>query len=212
MFFVFLSSLACLLGIAIITWLHNQHRMDVVVRRLPPPVDAPLLSVIVPARNEAANIRRCVEALLTQTYPHYELIVLDDRSTDATPDLLDDLAGRDARLRRLHGDDLPDGWAGKPHALAQAAAQARGDWLCFVDADTFAAPEALASVFVCAQQQYADLFTIMTEQELGSFWEKVILPLVFTALSVGFAPRKVNDPNRPDAIANGQFILIKRSV
>ena len=96
--------------------------------------------------------------------------------------------------------------------MTQASAAARGDWLCFVDADTFAAPEAVASCYVKALETKADLFTIMTFQELGSFWEKVLMPLVLTALSVGFSPRKVNDPKRRDAVANGQFILIRHAV
>jgi chlorobactene glucosyltransferase len=112
----------------------------------------------------------------------------------------------------MHGSDLPSGWAGKPHALYQASAAARGDWLCFIDADTFLAPETLSSCYVKAIETRADMFTIMTFQILGSFWEKTVMPLVMTALSVGFSPRKVNDPKRKDAIANGQFILIKRSV
>ena len=212
MFFILLSSSACLAGIAIVTWLHTQHAMDVVVRPTPPPDQAPLISLLVPARDEARNIRRCVEALLAQTYPRFELLVLDDRSTDDTPAILAQLAHNDPRLRVLHGTELPLGWAGKPHALAQAAAEAHGEWLCFVDADTFVTPDALASVYAAAMSHGADLFTILTEQELGTFWEKVLLPLVFTGLSVGFSPRKVNRPETPDAIANGQFILIRRGV
>jgi chlorobactene glucosyltransferase len=168
--------------------------------------------VIVPARNEERNIRRCVESLLAQTYPDFELIVLDDRSTDTTPKILRGCASLDPRLTVLNGSELPPGWAGKPHAVFQAARVARGDWLCFVDADTFTGPQALASVYAGAQATRADLFTIMTGQEVPTFWERVILPVVFTALSVGFSPRRVNDPRRKDAIANGQFILIKRSV
>ena len=210
-----LSTLACLVGLAIVTWIHNQHQMDVVVSpgAAPPlPQSAARISVIVPARNEARNIRRCVECLLSQTYPNFELIVLDDRSSDETPAILRAIAAHDARLRVLPGVELPEGWAGKPHALFQAAQAARGEWLCFVDADTFAGPQALGAVFAKAQETGADLFSIMTGQEVESFWERVVLPLVFTALSVGFSPRKVNDPGRTDAIANGQFIFIRRSV
>ena len=145
-----LSSLACLTGIAIVTWLHNQHRMDVVVTPVPAAEHAPRISVIVPARNEARNIPRCVEGLLGQTYPNFELIVLDDRSTDATPAILCGYASRDKRLTALNGAELPSGWAGKPHALFQAAQAACGEWLCFVDADTFAGPPALAAVFARA--------------------------------------------------------------
>jgi chlorobactene glucosyltransferase len=96
--------------------------------------------------------------------------------------------------------------------LFQAAAVARGEWLCFVDADTFLNPDAISSCYAKALETKADLFTTLTQQVLGSFWEKVVMPLVMTALSVGFSPRKVNDPNRRDAIANGQFIMIKRAV
>ncbi len=118
----------------------------------------PLISVCVPARNEERNIRRCVEALLAQTYPNFEIIVLDDRSTDATGEILrriaaprPDIRGRqDDKLRIIDGSDLPPGWAGKPHALTQAAAVARGEWLCFVDADTFVTPDALAAVYAKA--------------------------------------------------------------
>lgn len=198
-------------GIGIIYWLHNQYQMDIVVEPTPPPANAPLISVCIPARNEERNICACVEAVLAQDYPNLEVIVLDDRSTDATPTILTDIATHDSRLHTISGSDLPKGWAGKPHALFQASAVARGEWLCFVDADTFLSPMTLSSCYVKALATKADMFTIMTFQVLGSFWEKTVMPLVMTALSVGFSPRKVNDPNKKDAIANGQFILIKRS-
>ncbi len=212
MFLVFLSSIACLLGLLIVTWLHSQHQMDVVAKPVMPPENGPKISVIVPARNEERNIRRCVEALLAQTYPIFEVIVVDDRSTDRTGDILDWLAAQHERIKIIQGRDLPEGWAGKPYALTQGAAAATGEWLCFVDADTFAKPEALAAVYHGALDTKADLYTIMTAQEMGTFWEKVVLPLIMTALSVGFSPRKVNDPDTKDAIANGQFIFIKREV
>jgi chlorobactene glucosyltransferase len=211
MILLIFSVLACLIGMAIVTILHNQHWLDVVVEPVEPRPEAARVSILVPARNEARNIRRCVEGLLAQTYPDFELIVLDDRSTDATPSILAELAASDRRLRVVRGEELPEGWAGKPHALAQAARLARGDWLCFVDADTFVTPQALASVHAKAMETGADLFTIMTDQEVETFWERVVLPLVFTALSVGFSPRRVNDPLRKEAIANGQFIFIRRA-
>lgn len=207
-----ISTLLCIAGLIVIYWVHNQYHLDIVVTPVLPPADAPFISVCIPARNEERNIRRCVESALGQDYPNLEVVVLDDRSTDATPTLLNELASRDSRLISIHGSDLPADWAGKPHALYQAAASARGEWLCFVDADTFLAPNALSSVLAKAWETEADMFTVMTRQILGSFWEKVVMPLVMTALSVGFSPRKVDDPKRRDAIANGQFIFIKRSV
>lgn len=212
MLYLLLSTAFLIIGIGIIYWLHNQYHLDIVVEPARPPKSAPLISFCVPARNEERNIRACVEGLLAQDYPNFEIIVLDDRSTDATSAILADLATRDSRLHPISGSDLPPGWAGKPHALYQAAAAARGEWLCFVDADTFISPATLSSCYAKALETKADMFTIMTFQVLGSFWERAVMPLVLTALSVGFSPRKVNDPQRNDAVANGQFILIRRSV
>ena len=212
MVYFYLSAAFFIGGIFIVYWLHNQHHLDIIVEPAPPPSHAPLISVCIPARNEERNIRACVEAALAQDYPNVEVIVLDDRSTDATPSILADIASHDPRLRPISGSDLPEGWVGKPHALHQASAVARGGWLCFVDADTFVMRQALSSCYIKAIETNADMFTIMTFQIMGTFWEKVVMPLVMTALSVGFSPRKVNDPKRKDAIANGQFIMIKRSV
>ena len=212
MLYFIISTLLFILALIIIYWVHNQYHLDLVVKPVPAPTSAPKVSVCIPARNEETNIRRCVEAALRQDYPDFEVIVLDDRSTDSTLTLLKEIASRDSRLLPISGSDLPEGWAGKPHALYQASALAKGEWLCFVDADTFLAPNALSAVYAKAIETQADLFTVMTKQILGSFWERTVMPLVMTALSVGFSPRKVNDPSRRDAVANGQFIFIKRSI
>ena len=215
---VVFSTLAMLLGLYLTWRVHAQGKFQIVVdpharSADKSPVDQPaLISVIIPARNESRNIRRCVNALLNQTYPRYELIVVDDRSSDETPAILAELAEADARLQVLNGAELPEGWAGKPHALVQGASQARGEWLCFMDADTFASPNLLYSAYQQAIKHHADMFSILTRQELGTFWERAILPLVFLGLSFGFPIERVNDPNRPEAISNGQFILIRRSV
>jgi chlorobactene glucosyltransferase len=230
MSYLILSTTFFIGGIFIVYWLHNKYHLDIVVKPTPTPTDAPLISVCVPARNEERNIRACVESILAQDYPNFEVIVLDDRSTDGTSEILQKLRMesdgaraplshfkehiplRNPSLQIINGSDLPPGWAGKPHALFQASASARGEWLCFVDADTFLSPNTLSACYSKAMETKADMFTIMTFQILGSFWEKAVMPIVMTALSVGFSPRKVNDPNTKDAIANGQFILLKRSV
>ena len=201
------------------TWLvHSRGRLSIIVKPETGPVvltgldSHPLISIIVPARNEARNIRQCLEGLLTQTYPNYEIITVDDRSTDETLQVLAELANKNARMQVIHGMELPRGWAGKPHALVQGVAVAQGAWLCFMDADTFASPGLLWSAYHVANYHQADMFSILTRQTLGSFWEKTILPLVFLGLTFGFPAEQVNDPTKPDAIANGQFILIKRTV
>lgn len=214
MIYLILSSALFVGGLLIIHWLHSQYHLDIRVEPVPVPQTAPLISVCIPARNEEKNIAACLDALRTQTYPNFEIIVVDDCSTDATPRIVAGLAAAPDlhRLRLIRGADLPDGWAGKPHALHQASEAASGEWLCFVDADTRLAPQALASCLAKAEETKADLFTIMTRQVMESFWERTLMPLVMTALSVGFPPRKVNDPRSPTAVANGQFILIRRKV
>jgi len=205
-------------GLYIARAVHSRSNLDIVVDpaqegELPSlPEKPPLISVLVPARNEGRNIRRCLLALSNQTYPYVELIVVDDRSDDATPAILAELARSEPRLRILTGVELPAGWTGKPHALVQGASAAHGEWLCFIDADTFAEPGLLASVYQVATRHGADMFSILTEQEMFTFWERTILPLVFLGLSYGFPAQRVNDPTKPDAISNGQFILIRRQV
>lgn len=212
MIWVILSTAAFLASLVIAAWIHNQHHLDIVVRPVPPPEGAlPLISVIVPARNEERNIANCLRALQSQTYPNLEMIVVDDGSTDQTPNILAALARAGGRTQVIAGKPLAPGWAGKPHAAWQGAQAARGEWLCFIDADTAARPELIASAYAAAVEHQADLFTLLTDQRLETFWEKTVLPLVFTALSVGFSPRRVNDPRRPDAIANGQFLLFRRA-
>lgn len=214
MWWLALSTLGVVAGSVLTWWLHRVRGLGIQVR--PGAAAAggggPLISVIVPARNEARNIERCVTALLAQTYQNYEVIVVDDRSTDDTGQILARLASADPRLRLVPGQPLPPGWAGKPHALAQGVAAARGEWLCFVDADTYARPEALAATYATAQAYQADLFSILTGQKLGTFWEKVVMPVVLSGLAFGFPPERVNDPRRPEAVANGQYLLIRRKV
>jgi len=207
-----ISTILFIIALIIIRWLHNQAWLEITTPPVDPPAGGPTVSILVPARNEEKNIRRCVDALLAQDYPAFEVLVLDDRSSDSTAGILAEISAREPRLLVINGRELPEGWAGKPHALYQAAEAASGDWLLFIDADTFLTPNALSASLASARAHGADLYTVMTEQILGSFWEKTVMPLVMTALSVGFSPSRVNDPSTRDAIANGQYILIKRSI
>ena len=96
---IFISSLCFIAGIAIITWIHSQHHLDIVVDPVHPPEDAPLISVCIPTRNEERNVDHCLEALLAQTYPNFEIIVLDDRSTDSTGEILRGFTTQNDRLK-----------------------------------------------------------------------------------------------------------------
>jgi chlorobactene glucosyltransferase len=175
------------------------------------------VAIIVPARNEEQNIRRCVESLLQQDYEGpFEVIVVNDGSTDATSAVLAGIAQHDPKsdhLKVLHlQEKLPQGWAGKPHAIHAGTEQAHGDWLLFTDADTWHAPGALRFAMHMAQAERADLLTLSSEQELPGFWNKVMMPMAFMGISMLYPPRLVNDPRSPVAVANGQFILIRRAV
>jgi chlorobactene glucosyltransferase len=212
------SSLAMLMGLYLAWLVHSRGKLEIVLEAEPAgprcngASSMPLISVIIPARNEARNIGECLRGILAQSYPNFEVIVVDDRSTDDTPRILADLVQENQRLGVISGAELPPGWVGKPYALMQGAAAAQGEWLCFMDADTFSTPELLWTTYHFASLVQQDMLTILTRQVLGSFWERTILPLVFLGLSFGFPAERVNDPTRRDAIANGQFILIRRAV
>lgn len=149
---------------------------------------------------------------MAQDYPNFEVLVLDDRSTDATPAILTQLSAHETRLVILFGEELPEGWAGKPHALHQAARSATGEWLCFVDADTFIDTNALSAVMHATNKTGADMYSMMALQIMETFWEKVIQPMIYTIVATGFSSKQVNNPRIRKAFANGQFIFIRRSV
>lgn len=178
------------------------------------PAAAPWVSVIVPARDEERNIEACMTSLLAQDYDNFEVIVVDDGSTDATPTILARLARTpegQRRLRVARVETLPKGWAGKPHALHTGTRIASGDWLLFTDADTRHMLTALRSAVTRALSERADLFTIGTTQELPDFWNRVLMPIAYMGISAQYPPALVNNPHNPIAIANGQFLLIRRA-
>ena len=181
------------------------------LRDYEPITSGPLVSVIVPARNEARNIERCVRSVLGTSYSPIEVIVVDDRSSDGTAAIVAPATGD--RLRLVRGVDLPEGWFGKQWALVQGFKQARGELLLFTDADTRHTPELLPRALAGLQQERVDLFTVLPRQEMRTFWERLIQPHVFVALESRFAFMPVVNRTRTDwnAIANGQFILTPRA-
>ncbi|HSJ07267.1 MAG TPA: glycosyltransferase family 2 protein [Longimicrobiales bacterium] len=175
--------------------------------------EAPLVSIIVPARNESVNISVCVASLLNSLYPKSEIIVVDDGSVDGTGDIVRILAEHaNGRLRLVEGEPLPEGWLGKPWACWQGYRQARGDLLLFTDADTRHDDTLLGHAVGALKQRHADLVSVMPHQVMGSFWERLILPHIFTILAMRYHDlSRVNRSRRPrDVIANGQFLLVTR--
>ena len=176
-----------------------------------PPPDAEEVAVIVPARNEAHQVSLCLRSLLAQEWPRLRVVCVDDRSEDATFAVAS--AIQDPRLTVVRGEVLPPGWLGKNHANAQGVLRA-GDakWLLFTDADTEHEPSALPAAMAAAREHRADLFTLLTRVRAESFWERALLPHVLGAVIAAFPLRKVNDPRSKIAIANGQYLLIRREV
>jgi chlorobactene glucosyltransferase len=175
------------------------------------PADAPLISVVLPARNEAANIERCVRSLLAQNYPNFEVVVVDDGSTDATPLILAQLAAENTRLRVVRNNRLPRGWTGKNHAAHVGARSAHGDWLLFVDADVTLHPGALSAAYLAAHAHGAAMLSLWAHQELLSFWERVAQPVIVGMGQATDPFQHVNSARHPGAaFANGQFILVER--
>lgn len=169
-----------------------------------------LVSVLVPARNEQRGIEACLASLSAQTYPVLEILAIDDGSTDRTPALLAAATRRDRRVRVIRLEGPPAGWTGKCFALASGAAVARGRWLCFTDADTVHAPESIARAVAFAEAHGLALLSLTSRQVTGSFWERVVQPVVFGLLDQWYPLDRVSDPASPLAAANGIFLLVAR--
>ena len=177
-----------------------------------PPATGRFLSVIIPARNEAGMIEGCVRSILASTYSPLEVLVVDDRSTDATAEIVARIAKEDPRLKLVHGEALPEGWYGKPWACVQGLRASKGEILCFTDADTTHEPELLARSVCGMETMGAALFTVMPTQACLTWSERLILPQFFYILAARFHPTVVNKAKRPkDAIANGQYIMMTRA-
>lgn len=170
------------------------------------------LSVIIPARNEGAVIEQCVRSILRSTYTPLEVLVVDDRSTDDTADIVARIAAEDPRLKLVRGEPLPEGWYGKPWACVQGYRAATGELLCFTDADTTHGADLLSLSAGAAESLDAALFTVMPAQTVLTWSERLILPQFFYLLAAKYRPSVINSAtDMRDMIANGQFILISRA-
>jgi len=166
---------------------------------------APVVSVIIPARNEEAGLGTCLESLVAQAGVDFEVIVVDDNSTDRTREI----AASFPKVRVIDAAPLLSGWTGKNNAVATGARLARGQWLLFTDADTVHVLGSLARALSEAQQNDAELLSYSPEQIAVTFWELATLPVVFAELARQYPPAEVSDPSSPVAAANGQYILVR---
>jgi glycosyltransferase involved in cell wall biosynthesis len=183
--------------------------MDSPMAATHPVRDQLLVSVIVPARNEEANLLACLESLVAQSGVTFEIIVVDDHSTDRTREIASSFSQQVVRV--IEASDLPPGWTGKNNALISGAKAARGEWLLFTDADTVHLPGSLARALAEVDRNHASMLSYSPEQVAKGFWEKAIMPVIFAELAATYRPSQVSDPNSPLAAANGQYILITRA-
>jgi chlorobactene glucosyltransferase len=194
----------------------GQKRMKI-VRRPPPAIPAPMpmVTVLIPAKDEEARIEACVQSVLAQDYPCARVLAIDDRSADRTGGILDMLSVSHDRLRviHIHPDELHPGWTGKCNALHRALPCAVGEWLAFVDSDVVLEPDALRCALAWAIHRRIDLLSLLCRMETGGFWESLIMPLGGAATAAMYLIALTNAPNHPRlAFASGHFILIRRDV
>jgi len=171
--------------------------------------EGPLVSILIPARNEEHRIGVCIGSLLAQSHTAIEVLVLNDHSTDGTEAVVRDLAARDSRVCVIQGKALPEGWTGKGWACQQLGDQARGEWLLFTDADTRHAPLAVASALHEAVQGRRDLLSLWPRQLALTWSEIMVIPFVHVLL-LFFLPHWMPGRSRSLGAANGQFLLFKR--
>ncbi|HET7259486.1 MAG TPA: glycosyltransferase family 2 protein [Candidatus Acidoferrum sp.] len=169
----------------------------------------PTISAIVPARNEEAAIAACVESLAIQPEVA-EIIVVNDQSTDKTSEIVRGLITKIPHLRLLEVDEVPPGWVGKNSAAFRGSKAATGPWLLFTDADAELQPGAAARALQKAQETNAALISFSPEQVTLAWYEKALIPFVYSRLAKHYSYEAVNNPAAPAAAANGQFLMIQR--
>jgi len=175
--------------------------------------DGPLVSVLIPARNEEKNIERCLNSLRNQLYKNYEILVLNDNSTDRTGKILDRIADEDSRVKVFTGNPLPDDWYGKPYALHQLSSNAKGEILLFTDADTIHNPASISWAVTNMQKLNADMISGYIGQFFFKFGEVITIPLMFflTGFVIPLFLNRFTKSNLFSA-AIGQYIVIKHEV
>ena len=194
-----------LMTAAVAGW-HRRYALPEVTR----PPALPRLTVCVPARNEAACIDACVRAALAQDHPDLEVVVVDDQSGDGTAAIAEAAGGGDPRLRVVRNEPPAPGWAGKPWACRRAAREATGADLLFVDADVVLAPDAARRAAEVLHARGLGMVSLFGTWELVGWWERVAIPVIGWFIRGATDPARVNDAGRPEAFANGQFILVTR--
>ena len=207
---LFTLSFLWIYGLLYLFWarlrLPQFHRLVVAA-----PLQWPLLSIVIPACNEAANIEASVESLLQQEYPNFELILVDDRSTDGTGQIIDRLALRDRRIRALHVQSLPAGWLGKVHALDRGVTVATGEWFLFTDADVHFAPGTLRQAISWVTANRIDHLALAPLAVQQSFLLDIVVHTFMLLFLIGTRAAGINRPNSRSFVGVGAFNLVRRA-
>lgn len=207
-------------GLIALFWLTYGLKVAYGAARLPwlksyaPAADAdcPKISLVFAARDEQEKLPAALATLLEIDYPQLEIIAVDDRSTDATPRILDDFAARHARFRVIHISELPSGWLGKPHALQKAYEVSTGDWLVFTDADVKFHRDALRRVVALVRERALDHLTLLGDVERSGFWHTVLITFFGMGFQLATDLHQVGNPNSRAYAGVGAFQILKRRV
>ena len=207
-----LTVLQLILIIAVI--LYMTANIIYLVRLQPvvqPISNPPRISVCVPARNEERGVEACLQSLLNQDYSNFEVIVINDHSTDNTAGIMQALAQEFSHLKVLEGINLPEDWLGKPFALHQAFKVSQGEYLLFTDADLVFKSTALNTAVHVMRERKLDVLTLMPKAEFGSFWEQAVQPVIFGFIASLTRFKNVNNPGHKSAMGFGAFLMFQRA-
>jgi hypothetical protein len=208
-----------LLGVIAFLWVLEAMDIAEGVPRIPSLSDVaplrdeqcPSVSVLFAARDEAEKLPGALETMMALDYPRYEVIAVDDRSTDETGEILDGAASKNPVLKSVHVTSLPPGWLGKPHALEQAYEKSTGEWLVFTDGDVHFAPDLLRRVVALAEAKKWDHVTLLGALGMFSIGEKIAMTFFAMAFVIGTRPWAASDPKSRAYSGVGAFQMIRRS-
>ncbi len=206
-------ALSLALGVALREGYRTRRSIDETTLPQPGtlPTPAAHVSIILPVRDEEDNVDGVLTTLLAQDYPDYDVTVIDDGSTDATPRLLAAWAARDPRLRVHRVEHLPSDWAGKTHALHTGVGLTGGEWLLFTDAGTRHAPQTLRLMLGHAVSHHDDLLSMFTDLQFVGLGMRLLTPIGALLLIERATAAEIRDPRHRGAIANGQYLLVRRA-
>ena len=217
---IFLYAWIIVTALTALVWASRHVQISIAARTMPPldskcyPVDVgplPSISFLVAGKDEEENIEACLRSMCGQAYPDLEIIAANDRSTDQTGPMMDRLAAEHSNLTVIHVKELLPGWLGKNNAMRTAVERAKGEWLCFTDADcTQVSQRTLRIAMNYALEHQLDFLSILPAHDTQSFWEAVVQPACSGILLIWFNPLVVNNPRTKAAYANGAFMLMRR--